>query len=221
MKKSTTPYFVITAFLLIVFDQITKLLVKGFNFFGIEHKGFYYGESIPVIGDFLMFTFVENPGMAFGIEFGTGKIFLSLFSVLASMAIGWYMIKMNGFNSWARTGVMLIFSGAVGNMIDRVFYGVIFKESALFYGKVVDFIQVDIPDVDFFGLSYSHWPVFNIADSCVTVGVVILLFVHEKLPSINEIRGIKESQETEEIEVVNESDNESDLHNDPDNTNPN
>ena len=135
MKKSSTPYFIITAFLLIIFDQVTKLLIKGFNFFGIEHKGFYYAESVPVIGDFLMFTFIENPGMALGIEFGDGKIFLSLFSIFASIAIGWYLVKMDGYNAWARTGVMLIFSGAVGNMIDRVFYGVIFNESPLFLVK--------------------------------------------------------------------------------------
>ena len=197
-KKSSKIYFII-AILLVLFDQFTKLWVKGFTIFGFTREGFYLGESIPVMGDFLAFTFVENPGMAFGIEFGVMKILLSLFSIFASIAIGWYLSKLNDVSVMAKTGVMLIMSGAFGNMIDRVFYGVIYNESALFYGKVVDFIQVDIPDLNFFGLSYTHWPVFNIADSCVTVGVVILFFFHEKLPSLKELKSKNVHEEINDI----------------------
>ena len=73
-------------------------------------------------------------------------------------------------------------------MIDRLLYGVLFDEGALFYGKVVDFIQVDIPDVTWFGDIHTHFPVFNIADSCVTVGVILLLFTGNKLPSTSNER---------------------------------
>ncbi len=174
----------VISFLFIVLDQVTKLLVKGFDIFGVKVEGFYYGEIIPVFGDTLALTFVENPGMAFGIEFGVGKIFLSLFSVFAGVGLSWYLYKIKFANNFVRIAIMLILAGAVGNMIDRVFYGVIFGESALFYGKVVDFILVDIPDV--FGM--SHWPVFNVADSCVSVGIVLLVFFNNKLPSISEAK---------------------------------
>jgi signal peptidase II len=199
MENKTNRNYFILAISFVLLDQITKILVKGFSIFGFQHLGFNYGESISVIGDFLHFTFIENPGMAFGISFGAGKIFLSLFSIVAAIALGWYLSKIKFAKRGVKLGIALIFAGAVGNLIDRVFYGVIYGEMPLFYGKVVDFIQVDIPDIDIFGLYYSHWPVFNIADSCVTVGVIILLFVHQYLPSIESIRPKKiESVNTEE-----------------------
>ncbi len=186
--SSSTRIFFLLSFVLIAFDQTTKLITKGFNLFGFSKEGMRLGESIEVIGTLIRFTFVENPGMAFGIEFGWGKIFLSLFSVFAVIALAWYLFKIDGYNKYARTGIMLIFAGATGNMIDRVFYGVFYGESALFYGKVVDFVHVDIPDIDIFGLYYTHFPVFNVADSCVSCGVALLFFFHSKLPSIEEIR---------------------------------
>lgn len=200
-----TSYLFIASFLLIVLDQVTKLLVKGFDFFGYKVEGFYYGEQIPVFGDIVSFTFVENPGMAFGIEFGVGKIFLSLFSVIAGFALSWYLNKIKFAHNAIRIGITLILAGAVGNMIDRVFYGVIFGESALFYGKVVDFILVDIPDM--FG--YSHWPVFNVADSCVSVGIVLLIIFNDKLPSLTEAKAGNYLTKTD-TEIYNEAEKVSD-----------
>ncbi len=195
-KKTTkeTRALLIVAALLIALDQATKIAVKGFSLFGIEHQGMYYAESISVIGDLLQITFIENPGMALGITFGSGKIFLSLFSIFAGIGLGYYLIKLEGFSRWVRIGIMLIFAGAMGNLIDRVFYGVFYGESALFYGKVVDFVQVDIPDIDFLGLSYTHWPVFNVADSCVSCGVVLLLLLHNKIPTFKQVFGNKPAQ---------------------------
>jgi len=184
--KQRNNIFFVSALLLVLFDQSTKLAVKGFNLFGIKHEGFYYGQTIPVIGDFLQWTFIENPGMAFGIQFGWGKIFLSLFSIVASIALGYYLYKITFANKGIRTGITLIFAGAMGNLIDRVFYGVFYGTQPLFYGYVVDFIQVDIPDIQFMGLYYTHFPIFNIADSCVTCGVITLLLFHSKLPTIKE-----------------------------------
>lgn len=204
-----TSYLFISAFLLIVLDQVTKLIVKGFDFFGYKVEGFYYGEQIPVFGDVVSFTFVENPGMAFGIEFGVGKIFLSLFSVIAGFGLSWYLNKIKFAHNGIRVGIALILAGAVGNMIDRVFYGVIFGESALFYGKVVDFILVDIPDV--FG--YSHWPVFNVADSCVSVGIVLLIIFNDKLPTLTEAKSgkyiIMEDDNHEEVNNMENLENDS------------
>ncbi len=187
MKEASSRIYFIIAIILVIIDQLTKITIKGFNIFGIEHQGMMLGESIPVIGDFLRITFVENEGMAFGIKFGAGKIFLSLFSIIASVALGVFLNKLRNYSIYAKLPIMLIFSGAIGNLIDRVFYGVFYGESAIFYGKVVDFIQVDIPDITIFGLTYTHWPVFNVADSCVTLGVLLMIFFHNKMPALKEV----------------------------------
>ena len=186
VNKSTYTLFLF-AILLIISDQVTKLLVKGFEFGGLGATGMSLGQSISVIGDLLQITYVENSGMALGITFGAGKIFLSIFSIIASIGLAFYLIKLDKFSIWVRIGVMLIFAGAFGNLIDRVFYGIFFSEGPLFYGRVVDFIQVDIPDINFWNIHYTHFPVFNIADSCVSVGVVLLLIVHKKIPAFNEV----------------------------------
>lgn len=186
MKINTILLFIISI-LLILIDQITKLLIKGFSGFGIYINGFDYGERIEVIGNYLQFTFVENPGMAFSIEFGAGKIFLSLFSIIASILLALYIKKIGKKPIGFQIAVLLIFAGATGNMIDRVFYGLIYNYAPLFYGKVVDFILVDIPDVSLFGKSYDYFPVFNIADSCVSVGIVLLLFYNKYIPDLKEL----------------------------------
>jgi signal peptidase II len=182
-------YFYASAFLVLL-DQATKIAVKGFSLFGFTHEGMYLGESFPVVGELLRCTFVENPGMAFGISFGAGKILLTLATIAIALAIAWYLRRAiaAGTRRIVLTGVMLVFSGAVGNLIDRMFYGVFYNEGPLFYGKVVDFIQVDIPDITIAGEVWTHWPVFNVADSCVTVGVVLLLFFSGQMPSVASLR---------------------------------
>ena len=82
-------------------------------------------------------------------------------------------------------------------MIDRVFYGVIYGESPLFYGKVVDFLRVDVPDM--FGM--THWPVFNIADSCVSIGIVLLIIFNSKIPNLQEAKAGKYISEKDEEEI--------------------
>lgn len=186
-SKRTNILLFSGAFILILLDQASKLAIKGFDFLGMHHAGLHYGQLISVIGDFLQITYVENAGMALGITFGPAKIFLSLFSIVASVALGYYLLKLSGYNIWIRLGIMLIFAGAVGNLIDRVFYGVIYNEAPLFYGRVVDFVQVDIPDINFWILNYTHFPVFNVADSCVTCGVAVLVLFHKKIPTFKEL----------------------------------
>jgi signal peptidase II len=203
-QANKTLYFYISAFILIVFDQVTKLYFKGFSFLGIDHEGYRYGEQVPVLGDVLFWTYIENPGMAFGIEFGWGKIFLSLFSIIAGIGLAYIIYKLRNHDKWVLSGFSLIFAGAVGNLIDRVFYGVIFGEAPLFYGKVVDFIQVDIPDIAFLG--WTHFPVFNIADSCVTVGVSVLILFHNRLPDWDDVFPAKR----EDSELLNSSEVNSD-----------
>lgn len=180
-------YFLLAiAGLLILADQMSKFIVMGVPFLGITSKGIRAGEYISAIGDFLQFTYVENPGMAFGISFGVMKIILTLFSLIASVGLIYVLFKFEKKRRAVLWGFMLILAGAFGNFIDRMFYGQWFQGGKLFYGRVVDFILVDIPDISIGNLSYSHWPVFNIADACVTVGVAVLLLNYKHLSDNNE-----------------------------------
>jgi signal peptidase II len=166
---------------LVLADQAAKLAVKGFSIpsLGLVVEGFRYGASIPVLGEFLRLTYIENPGMAFGIDVG-GKLYFSLFSVVASAGILIYLLRAHQERLPFRLSLALILGGAVGNLIDRVFYGVLFGEAPLFYGKVVDFIDVDFFNVNLFGYHLSRWPVFNIADASVTIGVVLMILTHRR-----------------------------------------
>jgi len=166
---------------LVLLDQITKISVKGFSLFGIEHVGMQLGDSFDLIGSLVRITFVENPGMAFGISWGEGKIVLTLVTVVIAGFLVYYLDKIRGMHWVVRLSIALLLAGAVGNLIDRMFYGVFYGEGALFYGMVVDFVQVDIPDIDWFGRLYTHWPVFNVADSCVSIGIIMLLIFGGKL----------------------------------------
>lgn len=166
---------------IIIADQITKLFVKGFSIrpLGITIHGLQLGSSHPVIGDLLRLTYIENPGMAFGIDIG-GKLFFSIFSIVASAAILLYLYKARNESLPFRIALALILGGAVGNLIDRVFYGVLFHEGPLFYGRVVDFIDADFFNINLLGYHLSRWPVFNIADASVSCGVVLMLFTHRR-----------------------------------------
>lgn len=181
-------------FFLLISDQVSKLLVKGIaipilNFY---REGMKYGESVNVIGDFFKITFVENPGMAFGINVGDeSKLFLSLFSLVASIGILFYLYKVRNDKLILRLALAMILAGAIGNLIDRTFYGLIYGYAPLFYGKVVDFFNVDFWDFTLFGNTYERWPIFNIADASVTIGVMILILFH---------RDTKESPSTAQAE---------------------
>ncbi|MBS1904023.1 MAG: signal peptidase II [Bacteroidetes bacterium] len=171
---------------IVVVDQLTKLLIKGASVFGFP--GMPLHSSKPFIDDILRITYVENPGIAFGINFPALKVFFSIFSGIAAIAIFVYLER-NGskLHKWDRLGLVMIMGGAIGNLIDRCFYGVIFGEERLFYGHVVDFLD--------FGYKTNWWPVFNIADSAVTVGVSILvLSMLLRKPVTVEPAGASESQ---------------------------
>ena len=173
-------------FCIVVLDQITKLLVKGFTLpiFDYYHQGMQLGQSIPVIGDFLRLTFIENPGMAFGIEIG-GRLFLTLFSLCASIGIFYYIYHIRKEAFVVRLTLAMILGGAIGNLIDRIFYGVIFGEAPLFYGKVVDFIDVDFFHIDFLWIHMNRFAVFNFADASVSTGIVLMLLFHRKFTELD------------------------------------
>jgi signal peptidase II len=166
----------------IVADQISKFYIKGISIpaLNIKFEGMYLGESISVIGDFFRITFTENPGMAFGFDPGSDfKLFISVFSLVASIGLLVYLFTVRKKSLSLKIAIALILGGAVGNVIDRMFYGLIYDYSPLFYGKVVDFFDFDFFNFSIFGRSYDRWPIFNIADAAVSIGVLILLFFYK------------------------------------------
>lgn len=167
---------------IIIADQITKILVKGLSLpsLGIDIKGMHYQQSIPVFGNWFKITFIENPGMAFGLQIG-GKLFLSIFTILATLMILFFLFKNRHNSLYLRIALALILGGAVGNLIDRVFYGALYGYAPLFYGNVVDFFHIDTPNFTILGKTFYSWPIFNIADIAVSLGFLLILFGYKKI----------------------------------------
>lgn len=181
MKGYTKPLLLI--FLVLLADQVLKIWIKTNMFLGQEFK---------ILGDWFIIHFTENNGMAFGLEFGGefGKLALSLFRVVAVAGIGYglhYMIKCK-YHRGLILNVALIFAGALGNIIDSVFYGVIFKYETLFHGRVVDMLYFPILKGVFpswlpiwGGEPFEFFrPVFNIADTAISVGVIMILIFQKR-----------------------------------------
>lgn len=188
---------------IVVLDQLTKFLIKGgtIPLLNLHVQGMDYGSSINVFGDFFKLTFVENPGLAFGIDVNeTSKLFLSLFSLVASIGILYYIYKSKEQKLIVRIALACILGGAVGNLIDRMFYGVFYGYAPLFYGKVVDFFNADFFDFTIFGRTYDRFPIFNIADSAVTIGVALLIIFHKSVDEKKETA--VQSDETVVVETV-------------------
>ena len=183
------------SFAVILIDQISKLYVKGISisFLNLNFSGMYVGQRIPIIGDFFNITFVENPGIAFGIDFGNSfKLLISIFSIAASGLLLFYLYKSRKKILILRLSLALILGGAIGNLLDRVFYGVIYGYAPLFHGKVVDFFNLRFFDLFMFNRIFGSY-VFNIADISVTVGVILFLL------SLNK-RGLDEKEELNDSE---------------------
>lgn len=182
-------------FLVLLIDQISKIYIK---------TNFVLGEEVHVFNWFRV-LFVENEGMAWGAKIPGqyGKIILTLFRLVAIVGIGywlWDSVRKKG-STVLIIAVSLIFAGAFGNIIDSVFYGLIFDDShnhlatifsadpygTLFHGKVVDMLYFPLwkgylPNwIPIWGGEFFTFfePVFNIADSAITVGVVLLIFFNK------------------------------------------
>ena len=165
---------ILLGILLVVIDQVIKVLVK---------TNMDLGEQIFVLGQWFRICFVENEGMAFGMKFGgaVGKFLLSLFRICLCGALVWWIGSLNKKGK-APVGVLigltLITAGAFGNIIDSLFYGLIWDYAPFMFGKVVDMFYFPIirsgEKVIFFS------PVFNFADSCVTVGAFYLILFQWK-----------------------------------------
>ena len=195
MKISKGNKLLILGILLVVIDQVVKVLVK-------THM--HIGQHIYVIGNWFQILFIENEGMAFGMRFGgaVGKFLLSFFRIGLFAALCWWISSLvkksvdkdgkpamlsNGVKrvpTGVLVGLTLITAGAFGNIIDSLFYGIIFDYAPFMFGRVVDMLYFPIIDT-----TWPTWmpfvggkdflffaPVFNIADSCVTVGALYLIF---------------------------------------------
>lgn len=214
MSRSTKSLIII--FLILIADQVLKIWIK---------TSMSLGDEIVVFKDWFILHFVENNGMAFGFEFAGeyGKIFLSVFRILAVVAIGWYLFKLAkqkdipfGFIA----SISLIFAGAIGNIIDSLFYGLIFEHS---FGQVASifpqgggyagFLFGKVVDMFYFPLINGHYPswfpffggnefiffrpVFNIADSSITIGIFSILIFYRKYFSKPEEQLTEESSESQ------------------------
>lgn len=201
-SRNPTPYLLFSI-LLIGIDQASKLLVHQYM-----QPGF--SGQIALIGDWLKLHYVLNPGMAFGMQLGHeyGKLFLTLFRLVAMVAIGGYMIHLAraGASKGLLWALAMILAGAVGNVIDSTFYGVLLGNAPYgsptpwFHGQVIDMIFVDfwegfVPDwVPVWGGQYYSTPIFNIADSCIFLGVCSILIFQGSFHS----HGPEEREEGEE-----------------------
>ncbi|MDP3764915.1 MAG: signal peptidase II [Nanoarchaeota archaeon] len=133
-----------TALLIVVLDQLTKFLIK---------QNFQLNHSIPIMNDILHLTYITNTGSAFGLFKGFNLIFI-LFSIIVVVAIFCYLTKIKENEKMLQFTIGLLLGGAIGNLIDR-----------LFYGAVIDFVDFRI------------WPVFNVADSAVTISIIFLIIL--------------------------------------------
>lgn len=175
------------SFLVVIVDQVTKLWVKGIP--GIHLNGLYPGEKIPIIGNLFSITLVENPGIAFGITFGSEfKLLLSIFTLLASIGLFVFFFKIRNKSFGLKLSIALILGGAVGNLIDRLFYGILYGYAPVFYGKVVDFFNLNLFNIYLFKSTIGNY-VFNIADLAVTAGMISLLLVIRKKNKEKEMTG--------------------------------
>jgi signal peptidase II len=178
MKKSSVALLII--FLLVVIDQIVKIWVK---------TTMSVGEYFPVLGNWFYIYFVENEGIAFGISFGEniGKLLLSLLRIIVVTVLIYYLFSLikKRQAGWMVVIILsLIISGALGNIIDSVFYGVIWGYAPLLYGRVVDMFYFKLfmlPEwFPFWGGSYFFPAIFNVADACTTVGIFAIIIWNKK-----------------------------------------
>jgi len=199
-------YFFI-ALIIILADQASKLLVYNYM---------YIHQEVNVLGSWFRLHYLLNPGMAFGIRWESefGKLALTIFRIFAMIGIAYYLVKM--VQKQAHNGFLiclaLILGGAIGNVIDSTFYGVFLNNAPVdsptpwFHGQVIDMLYFPLfhfywPEwVPFKGGQYFEFfsPVFNIADSSIFIGVVIILFSQKKFFK-------EESNEVSETIVVKES----------------
>ena len=170
------------SFIVLVIDQVSKIFVKGLTIksLGINLTGLIPGQKIPIVSKIFNITIAENPGIAFGLNFGdTFKFLVSIFTLVACILLAYFIYKSRTKSLSFRIPFALILGGALGNLFDRLFYGVIYGYAPLFYGKVVDFFNIRIFNLYIFHRMLGSY-IFNFADFSVTVGVILLFYAYNK-----------------------------------------
>ena len=196
MALSKGKKLLILGAVLVIIDQVVKILVK---------TNMSIGEHFNVIGNWFQILFIENEGMAFGMKFGgaIGKYLLTFFRICLFSVLAWWISRLvmrESVPTGVLVGLTLIAAGALGNIIDCLFYGLIFEPHMPFMqGRVVDMLY--FPLIDTTWPQWLPWiggkpftffdPVFNIADSCVTVGAFYLILFQWKFFSAEEKKGQK------------------------------
>ena len=213
MKKKRTPLYIfyLISLLVIGIDQIVKMAVH-FNM----TKGSQ--GQIQIFGDWFKLHYLTNPGMAFGMEIGfidNGKLVLTIFRLGAMVAIGYYLYTL--YKKEQSNGLLIciamILGGAIGNLVDSIFYGVWLDNAPFdaptpwFYGQVVDMFYIDIWEgriadwVPIIGGDYmALWPVFNVADASIFLGITFILIFQKRYFGSHEE---KEEQKAELAETEN------------------
>lgn len=164
--------------LIILADQITKVVVKGFSFtlINFQHSGLNHGDSIPVLNNFFHITLVENPGIAFGIDLHPDiKLIFSIFTIIASISLVVYLFTIKNQDLSIRLPVAVIIGGAFGNLIDRIFYGWFYGYGNILSGSVVDFLDIRFANLFVLDNTVGIY-VFNIADLAITLGAVSFIY---------------------------------------------
>jgi signal peptidase II len=178
------------ALLVIAIDQVVKMLVHFQMDFGTPGQ-------IPIFGDWFKLHYTTNPGMAFGMELGSeyGKMILTSFRLVAMVGIGYYLVHIIEKKNHPVyiLCISMILGGAIGNLVDSIFYGVWLDNApynaptAWFHGQVVDMFYFDIwegyvPEwIPLWGGSYTAlWPIFNVADASIFIGVAIILIFQNR-----------------------------------------
>jgi signal peptidase II len=182
------------AFGVILIDQLVKLFIK----FTMHPY-----EEIKLLGEFFRINFIENKGAAFGLTISdllekvgvpmndeSAKLSLTIFSILAVVVIIYLLQQVRNSKTSLPYFLALILGGAVGNIIDRVFYGVWFAgindyEGGLLHGRVVDMFYINLVHGKFLGLELNLLPVFNIADAAIGVGIIAILFFQRRFFKIS------------------------------------
>ncbi len=184
MNMKYLKYYLLSLSVVVV-DHMVKLLV----YFNMELGSI--GE-IPLIGNWFKLHYTLNPGMAFGLELGWvyGKFFLTFFRIIVMGVIAYLLynlIKNKKYGVGLYCCIALILGGAVGNIIDSIFYGAILNNAPYnaptpwFHGQVIDMFYLDIWEGKILGMHLALWPIFNIADSAIFIGVCILIIFQKKL----------------------------------------
>ncbi|MFQ5334867.1 MAG: lipoprotein signal peptidase [Flavobacteriales bacterium] len=189
----------------LVIIPLVLFVDQAFKFWIKTHM--YIGQEYHILGDWFIIHFTENNGMAFGMELAGdyGKLFLSIFRLVAVAAIAWYLFKIVKEKASAGlvTSISLILAGALGNILDSLYYGLIFSDSyhqvatlfpeaggyaGFLHGKVVDMLYFPLIEGHFPGW-FPFWggeqfiffrPVFNMADSSITIGVAMILIFQRR-----------------------------------------